>query len=108
MIRANVEENHEATMARFLNGLNHDITNIVELQHYVEMENLLHMAIKVECQLRRKGSRLNTNFGQSSYSWKSNWRKDEVSTSKPKVETTKKKEDTTVVNKGRIETQQRN
>ena len=38
-------------MARFLNDLNHDISNIVELQHYVEMEDLLHMAIKVECQL---------------------------------------------------------
>ena len=104
MIRANVEEDHEATMARFLNGLNHDIANIVELQHYVEMEGLLHMMIKVDSQLRRKGDRSNTNFGQSSSSWKSNWRKDDVSTSKPKVETTKKKEDTTVVNKGRPET----
>ena len=33
-------------MARFLNSLNHDIANIVELQHYVEMGDLLHMAIK--------------------------------------------------------------
>ena len=56
MIQVNVEEDREATMGRFLNVLNHDITNIVELQHYVEMEDLLHMAIKVECQLRRKGS----------------------------------------------------
>ena len=72
MIRANVEEDREATMERFLNGLNHDITNIIELQHYVEMEDLLHMAIKVEGQLRRKGRQSNTNFGQSSSSWKSN------------------------------------
>ena len=49
MIRENVEEDCEATMARFLNGLNHDIANIIELQHYVEMEDLLHMVIKVEC-----------------------------------------------------------
>ena len=62
MIQANVEEDREATTTRFLNGLNHDIANIVELQHYIEMEDLLHMAIKVERQLRRKGSRLNTNF----------------------------------------------
>ena len=47
----NVKEDHVATMARFLNGLNHDITNIVELQHSMEMEDLLHMAIKVEHQL---------------------------------------------------------
>jgi hypothetical protein len=31
MIRANEEEDREATMARFLNGLNQDITNVVEL-----------------------------------------------------------------------------
>ena len=31
MIRANVEEGREATMARFLNGLNWDIANVVEL-----------------------------------------------------------------------------
>ena len=29
MIRANVEEDREVTMARFLNGLNRDIANIV-------------------------------------------------------------------------------
>ena len=51
MIWANVEENRGATMVRFLNGLNHGIANIVEFQHYVEMEDLLHMAFKVESQL---------------------------------------------------------
>ena len=35
-------------MARFLNGLNRDIANIVELQHYVELEDMVHMAMKVE------------------------------------------------------------
>ena len=35
MIRANIEEDGEATMARFLAGLNREIANIVELQHYV-------------------------------------------------------------------------
>jgi hypothetical protein len=33
MIRANVEEDEKATMARFSNGLNRDIANVVELQH---------------------------------------------------------------------------
>ena len=47
LIRANVED-REATMARFLNGLNRDIANVVELQHYVELEDMVHMAIKVE------------------------------------------------------------
>jgi len=34
-----VIEDREATMARFLNGLNRDITNVVELQHCVELED---------------------------------------------------------------------
>ena len=57
MIRANVEEDREATMARFLNGLNWNIANVVELQHYVELEDMVHMAIKVERQLKRKETR---------------------------------------------------
>ena len=48
MIRANVEEDRESIMARFLNGLNQDIANVVELQHYVELEDMVHMEIKVE------------------------------------------------------------
>ena len=48
MIRANVEEDREAIMARFLNGLNRDIANMVELQHYVELEDMVYMTIKVE------------------------------------------------------------
>lgn len=35
IIRANVEEDRVATMARFLRGLNLDIANVVELQHYL-------------------------------------------------------------------------
>ena len=47
MIWANVEDDRKATMARFLNGLNQDIANMVELQHYVELEGMVHMAIKM-------------------------------------------------------------
>ena len=47
MIRANLEEDQEATMARFLVGLNREIANIVELQHYVELEDMVHVAMKV-------------------------------------------------------------
>jgi len=53
MIRANVVENREATMARFFNRLNRDIANVVELQHYVELEDVVRMAMKVERQLRK-------------------------------------------------------
>ena len=50
MIRANVEEDQEVIMAKFINGLNKEITDVVDLQHYLEMEELLHKAIKVEKQ----------------------------------------------------------
>jgi hypothetical protein len=40
MIQANVIEDREVTMARFLNGLNRDITNVIELQQYVELEDM--------------------------------------------------------------------
>jgi hypothetical protein len=69
MIRVNVEEDREATMARFLNRLNRDIANVVELQHYLEMADMVHMAIKVERQLRKKGTWSFQNSG-SSTSWK--------------------------------------
>lgn len=56
MIRANVEEDREATMVRFLVGLNWEIVNIVELQHYVEITDMVYLAIEVERQLKKKGS----------------------------------------------------
>ena len=56
MIRANVIKDREATMTRFLNGLNRDIANVVELQHCVELEDMVHMATKVERQIKRRGS----------------------------------------------------
>jgi hypothetical protein len=43
-------------MARFKNGLNHDISNIMELYHYVELEEMVYIAMKVEKQLKRKGT----------------------------------------------------
>ena len=55
-IRADVQEDREATMARFLAGLNREIANVIELQHYIEVVDMVHMAIKVEKQLKRKGT----------------------------------------------------
>jgi len=52
MIRANIEEDKEATMARFMNALNHDIAYIVELHHYVELKEMMHMVVKVEKHLK--------------------------------------------------------
>jgi hypothetical protein len=66
IIWANVVEDREAIMARFLNGLNRDIANVVELQHYMELEDMVHMATKVERQLRKVHVRLAFNSGSSS------------------------------------------
>ena len=42
-------------MARFLGGLNREIQDNVEMQHYVDLEEMLHKAILVEQQVKRKG-----------------------------------------------------
>ena len=89
MARANIEEDREATMARFLAGLNREIQNLVELQHYVELEDMVHMAIKIENQLKRRGSsNTHSTPGPSSSTWKSNqWKKEEKPpNAKPKIE----------------------
>ena len=51
LIRAQIEESQEATMARFLHGLNREIQDIVELHHYASLEDLIHQAIKVKQQV---------------------------------------------------------
>lgn len=74
MIQVNMEENQEAAMARFLDGLNCDIANMVELQHYFRLDDMVHMAIKVtnqaefkaltnmETELEQKGLKKKRNF----------------------------------------------
>ena len=48
----NVVEDRESTMTRFLNDLNWNIANVVELQYYVELKDMVHMTTKMERQLR--------------------------------------------------------
>jgi hypothetical protein len=52
MIWENVVEDREATMTRFLNGLNCKITNVIELQHYMKLDDIVDMDKKAE-QLKR-------------------------------------------------------
>ena len=89
MTRENIEEDREATMARFLAGLNRQIQNVVELQHYLELKDMVHMAIKIENQVKRRDS-TNTRSEPNpiSSTWKSNqWRKeDKPPNAKPKIE----------------------
>ena len=86
LIRANIEEDREATMARFLRGLNREIADTIELHHYVELEELVHMALKVERQQQRRQSARPQN--SSSAPWKPKYpRKEDIpSSSKGKFE----------------------
>jgi hypothetical protein len=106
MIRANVIEDQEATMARFLNGLNRDIVNVVELQHCVELEDMVHMATKVERKIKRRGSTFfQTNSASSSSIWRLNLKRERAVQPKPyaKAEPPKAKKDTHTDGKGKSE-----
>ena len=56
MTRTNVEEDREVIMTIFIGGLKKEIADVVELQHYVEMEDLLHKCIHAERQLTAKST----------------------------------------------------
>jgi hypothetical protein len=108
MIRANVIEDQEATMARFLNGLNRDISNVVELQQCVELEDMVHMATKVERQIKRRGStRFQTYSASSSSTWRPNLKREGAVQPKPyaKAKPPKAKKDTHTDGKGKSESQ---
>ena len=74
-------------MARFLVGLNHKITNLVELHHYMELEDMVHMSIKIENQLKKRDINTRQNPSSSS-SWRPNFvrREENPITAKPKPE----------------------
>ena len=56
MIRANDSEDRKVTITRFLNDLSKDIVNMVELQYYLKIKDMVHIAIKVEKQLEKNNS----------------------------------------------------
>ena len=83
LVRANIEEETEDTMAHFLSGLNPDIRDVVELQEYVELDELLHKAVLVEQQLKMKiATRRNSsnNFNQN---WTNRSKKEGGNSSSP-------------------------
>jgi hypothetical protein len=53
MIRANLFEDQEQSIARFMSGLNRNIQRIVECQSYRNLIELLHQASKAERQLQQ-------------------------------------------------------
>jgi hypothetical protein len=45
MIKANISEDGKAIITRFLNRLNKDIANVMELQQYIEIHDMVHMIV---------------------------------------------------------------
>jgi hypothetical protein len=103
MIRANVEEDHEATMARFLHGLNRKIADIVEMQHYVELTDMVHQAIKVEEQFKRKGLARRGQPMATTSPWKTASKRDKQLQNKPKFELSKNANSKTTTTLGNTE-----
>ena len=68
---------------------------------------MVHMAIKMERQLKRKGTWYFQNPG-SFASWRSNGRKDEEAVFKSKTEPPKRRDEAPIVNKGKNESQTHN
>jgi hypothetical protein len=43
MIQANIVQNRKVTITRFLKGQDMDIADVVELQHYMGLEDMVHV-----------------------------------------------------------------
>jgi hypothetical protein len=56
MIQVNVMEVKETTMARSFYELNSGIVNVVELQYYIKLEDMIHVAINLERQIKIRNS----------------------------------------------------
>ncbi|XP_051152721.1 uncharacterized protein LOC127266509 [Andrographis paniculata] len=54
LLQADIHEDQEQTMSRFSNGLQRDIADAVEMYQYVDLEEMVHLAIKLEKQLKSK------------------------------------------------------
>jgi len=82
--------------------------NIVELQHYVELKDMVHMATKVERQIKRRGSTcFKTSLTSSSSLWRPNLKREGAVQPKPygKAEPPKAKKDAHTDGKGKSESQ---
>ena len=83
MDRLDFDEDMEALMARFLNGLNIEIADKTDLQPYSNIEELLHIAIKIERQIQRRSQRYSSKtFSNSTSTWKKESKNIEMSRGK--------------------------
>ncbi|KAF2907731.1 hypothetical protein DAI22_12g120700 [Oryza sativa Japonica Group] len=62
MSHTGVTENDEATIARFLTGLNDDVKERVEISYYYDIQNMVHIAQRVEQQLTSRHTSRSCSF----------------------------------------------
>ncbi|KAG7548172.1 Zinc finger CCHC-type [Arabidopsis suecica] len=88
MLRADIQEENEATMSRFMGGLQRDIIDRLEVIHYDNLEELYHKAVMFEKQLKRKSVKPSYNVSRPSYprEEKTGFQKEYKPFVKPKVE----------------------
>ena len=67
-LRYDLREPQEQTIARFLGGLNKEITDRVELQSCVFLDDVIKLAVKVERQCKRGASKPSKTTNSSSLS----------------------------------------
>ncbi|RDX80270.1 hypothetical protein CR513_39203, partial [Mucuna pruriens] len=67
LIRAQIVESQEVTMTKYLNGLDRDTQDVIELHEYTSLYILVHQASKVELQLKRHGKK---TYPTTSSNWK--------------------------------------
>ena len=71
MDQLNLDEDREVLMARFLNGLNTEIADKTDLPLYSDIEELLHIPIKIERQIQQRSPRYSSKtFSNSTSTWK--------------------------------------
>lgn len=52
-VKNGLEETYESNLARFLNRLNQEIQDVIQLQRHDSLEEMLNQAIKVESKIKR-------------------------------------------------------
>ena len=77
-------ESEEEKLARFVSGLRREVQDVVELYKYSTLEKILHLALKVESELKKKQeAKRSTPYNDyCSRNWKGEERKDEKPLSK--------------------------
>ncbi|XP_025607627.1 uncharacterized protein [Arachis hypogaea] len=63
LMKCDIQEPEEQTVARYLGGLNEDIANIVQLQPFWTLDDVIRLALKVERQITQENNRFSKERG---------------------------------------------